>query len=478
MIHIQTNSIRQKLLNWLLILLLPLLFLATISAYYLANHFANLAYDRALFRVALALADEVEVSAGKMVVDLPDSALNLLEYDKDDYIYYQVLDQNRQVLLGEYNFTLPKVMPATGQHVYYDARFNNKLLRIVAFNLPLSGIAANVGPRATGNATILIGETTIKRDKMANDIIAIMLIPQVVLILLVVFLVNLGIKRGLVSLDNLKNLIARRSPSDMHPLEAHDAPEELQPLLNTMNELIIKEKGAVSERRHFLANAAHQLKTPLAGLKIQAEAALREHDLASVQHALKQISVGSDNLGRLANQLLSLARAEPEGSQVQVFEAVDLVLLINEVASDWVPKAIQKKIDLGVSCDLASHEIYGNRVLLQELLNNLIDNAIRYNQAGAKITVSLAIVNHDLVLSVQDDGPGIAPSEQKKVFERFYRVLGSTESGCGLGLAIVREIAQQHQARVELGYTNTQQRKGTTVNVIFQESTAKLASDQ
>ena len=475
MIHIKTNSIRQKLLNWLLILLLPLLLLATISAYYLANHFANLAYDRALFRIALALADEVEVNAGKMVVDLPDSALNLLEYDKDDYIYYQVLDPNNQVLLGENSFILPKVMPTTDHHVYYDAEFKDKLLRIVAFNLPLSGIAAKSGARATGNATILIGETTIKRDKMANDIIAIMLIPQIVLIFLVIFLVNLGIKRGLVSLENLKNLIAKRLPSDMHPLEARDAPEELQPLLNTMNELIIKEKGAISERRHFLANAAHQLKTPLAGLKIQAEAALREHDLTSVQHALKQISAGSDNLGRLANQLLSLARTEPEANQAQSFVVVDLVPLINEVTSEWVPKALEKNIDLGVRCQLLHLKVTGNAVLLQELLNNLIDNAIRYNPVGAKVTVSLLIHAHEAVLSVQDTGLGIAAKEQQKVFERFYRILGTTESGCGLGLAIVQEIAHQHHARVELCYTNVQKSVGTTVKVIFRESDILMA---
>ncbi len=467
MLHVKTNSIRQKLLNWLLILLLPLLLLATISAYYSANHFANLAYDRALFRVALALADEVEVSAGRMVVDLPDSALNLLEYDKDDYIYYQILDQNHEVLLGEDALPLPKVMPATGQHVYYDAKFNNKLLRIVVFNLPLDSIAANVGARAKGNATILIGETTAKRDKMAHDIIAIMLIPQILLIVLVTFLVNLGIKRGLVSLDKLKDLIARRLPTDTHPLVEQDAPQELQPLLHAMNDLLVKEKAGVDERRHFLANAAHQLKTPLAGLKIQAEAALRENDLDSVQHALQQISTGSDNLGRLANQLLSLARAEPESNLALAFSTLDLVALMTEVTADWVPKALEKVIDLGVNCTLRKFEISGNAVLLQELLNNLIDNSIRYNQAYAKVTVSLFIDCDEAVLAVYDDGVGIALHEQHKVFERFYRVLGTVANGCGLGLAIVREIAHQHQARVELGYADVQQLKGTVVKVIF-----------
>ena len=302
---------------------------------------------------------------------------------------------------------------------------------------------------------------------MAREIVAIMLVPQIILIILIVVLVNLGIQRGLISLDKLKDLISKRLPTDTRPLEELDAPEELQPLLHAMNELIVKEKSAVNERRHFLANAAHQLKTPLAGLKIQAEAALRESDLASIQHALKQISAGSDNLGRLANQLLSLARAEPEGVAAQAFVSVDLVKLINEVTSDWVPKALDKDIDLGVKCELKELNVNANNVLLQELLNNLIDNAIRYNQAGAKVTVALDKVNNEAILSVQDNGLGIALFEQQKVFERFYRVLGTAENGCGLGLAIVQEIAHQHQARVLLEYSDMKKQTGTTVKVIF-----------
>lgn len=464
MIHIKTNSIRQKLLNWLLILLIPSLFLGTVSAYYLANYFANLAYDRALFRVALALADQVEVKDGVMVADLPDSTLNLIEYDPDDWVYYQIQDPDHNIIIGDEGLELPKVMPKARASVYYETKLGDRTLHMVAFNLPLADF------HAKGNATILIGETTAKRDKMAHEIIAIMLVPQIILILLVIFLVNLGIQRGLVSLDKLKNLISKRLPTDTHPLEEKNAPEELQPLLHAMNELLVKEKAAVDERRHFLANAAHQLKTPLAGLKIQAEAALRESDLASMQHALKQISAGSDNLARLANQLLSLARAEPEANLAQSYEAIDLVPLIHEVASDWVPRALEKNIDLGVSCQLQQLKISGNALLLQELLNNLIDNAIRYNQAGAKVTVCLVISHHEAVLSVQDNGLGIASKEQQKVFERFYRILGTTESGCGLGLAIVQEIAHQHHARVELSYTNVQKSVGTTVKVIFRES--------
>jgi two-component system sensor histidine kinase TctE len=463
-IHVKSNSIRQKLLNWLLILIIPSLLLGTISAYSLANHFANLAYDRALFRVALALADQVEVRAGKMVVDLPESTLNLIEYDPDDWVYYQIRDHKHKIIIGDEGLMMPTVMPKPGDSVYYETKIGNRALHMVAFNLPLADL------HAKGNATILIGETATKRDKMAHEIVAIMLGPQILLIILVILLVNLGIQRGLVSLDKLKNLILNRQPADTSPLEEKNAPEELQPLLHAMNELLVKERSSVDERRHFLANAAHQLKTPLAGLKIQAEAALRESDLVSVQHALKQISAGSDNLARLANQLLSLARAEPEANLAQSFEVIDIVPLIHEVTADWVPRALEKNIDLGVSCSLRQFKIRGNMLLLQELLNNLIDNAIRYSLAGAKVTVCLGIDHHKVVLAVQDNGLGIAPQEQQKVFDRFYRVLGTAQSGCGLGLAIVREIAHQHHASVELTYTNLQKSLGTTVKVIFDDS--------
>lgn len=464
MIHIKSNSIRQKLLNWLLILLLPILLLGAISAYFLANYYANLAYDRALYRVALALADEIEFKSGAIAVDLPDSALNLLEYDTDDYIYYQVQDDKGHYVFGDEKLELPKTLPSKGKHQYYDAKLGSKSLRMVALNFSLSDAGANT------NAIVLIGETRAKRTRMTEEIIISMLVPQIILIALIVYLVNLGIQRGLISLDNLKESISRRLPTDIRPLDELEAPEELRPLLRAMNELIEKEKVAVNERRHFLANAAHQLKTPLAGLKIQAEAALRENDLASIQHALKQISAGSDNLARLANQLLSLARAEPEGAAAQALIRIDLVKLITEVTADWVPKALEKNLDLGVKCALKQLNINANYILLQELLNNLIDNAIRYNRPGVKVTVGLQVINDEAVLSVEDNGLGIAQHEQQKVFERFYRVLGTTENGCGLGLAIVREIAHQHQARVVLEYTDAIKQIGTTVKVIFRLS--------
>jgi two-component system sensor histidine kinase TctE len=457
----RTKSIRQKLLNWLLILVLPSLLLGSVSAYYTASYFSNLVYDRALFRVALAVAEQVDVKNGEVKIDLPESTLKLIEFDIDDWIYYQIQDANHHVIFGYINLSPPAVMPKANQAVYYETNFKQKALHMVAFNLPLTELGAN------GNVTILIGENTLKRDKMANEIVAIMLVPQILLILLIIFAINLGIKRGLISLENLKQLILKRQPGDINALEEQDAPEELQPLLHAMNELLAKEKIAIDKRRNFLANAAHQLKTPLAGLKVQAEAALREKDFSHVQHALKQISNGSENLARLANQLLSLARAEPESGMNQEFEQLDLVMLVHKVSMDWVPKALDKNIDLGVKCQLKNLIINGNPLLLQELLNNLIDNAIRYNQAGANVTVGLALHDGEAALSVKDNGVGIAINDQEKVFDRFYRVLGSHENGCGLGLAIVREIANQHQASVALTYSDIKHGRGTLVTIKF-----------
>lgn len=472
MIHNSTNSIRQKLLNWLLILLLPAFLLGSVSSYYTATYFSNLAYDRALFRVALAVAEQVTVKNGEVKIDLPESTLKLIEFDIDDWIYYQVQDANHHVIFGYINLSPPTVMPKSNQAVYYETNFKQKALHMVAFNLPLTELDAK------GNVIILIGENTLKRDKMANEIFAIMLVPQILLILLIIFAINLGIKRGLVSVENLKQMISKRQPGDMQAIEEQGAPEELQPLLHAMNELLAKEKIAIDKRRQFLANAAHQLKTPLAGLKVQAEAALREKDFSHVQHSLKQISSGSENLARLANQLLSLARAEPESGMNHQFEQLDLVMLLHKVSMDWVPKALDKNIDLGVKCQQKNLIINGNPLLLQELLNNLIDNAIRYNQAGANITVGLAVHDGEADLYVKDDGVGIAINDQEKVFDRFYRVLGSYENGCGLGLAIVREIANQHQASVDLTYSNIKHSRGTLVTVKFKFANDKTELDR
>src|SRR3989344_7894983 len=188
------RSLRRQLLVWLLTLLIPLLLLGTIASYYRANHFANLAYDRSLFRTALALADQIEVDHGQVKADLPQIARDLLEYDKDDWIYYCIRGSNGELVTGQPNLPLPAVLPKADSHLYYDAQLDGKALRVVAFALPLTGTSAK------GVALVLVAETRAKRTLMADEIIATMMLPQLLIVLLAGVLVHFGVGRGLVTL--------------------------------------------------------------------------------------------------------------------------------------------------------------------------------------------------------------------------------------------------------------------------------------
>jgi two-component system sensor histidine kinase TctE len=229
----------------------------------------------------------------------------------------------------------------------------------------------------------------------------------------------------------------------------------------------------VAKQQRFIADASHQLKTPLAGLKTQAELALREQDPTKITHALHQINQASGNLSHLISQLLALTKAEPDGASFIPTQTLDLYVLAQAVTADWLTKAFVKNIDLGFDSDAKTALIQGNEVLLRELMNNLIDNAILYTPAGGKITVGL---KHESVESankqtesilfyVQDNGIGLSEEHQARVFERFFRVLGTQQSGCGLGLTIVQEIAERHQATASL--TSKGEGQGSLATVRF-----------
>lgn len=453
------RSLRRQLLVWLLTLLIPLLLIGTIASYYRANYFANLAYDRSLFRTALALADQIEVTHGQVKADLPQIARDLLEYDKDDWIYYCIRGPRGELVTGQPDLPLPAVPPKADDHQYYDAQLDGKALRVVAFALPLSGTSAK------GVALVLVAETRAKRTLMADEIIVTMMLPQLLIVLLAGILVHFGVGRGLVTLEKLRAAFGSRSLQDLSPVTEAGAPREVRPLLHAMNDLMQRLSLAITKQQRFIADASHQLRTPLAGLKTQAELALREQDPAQVQHALQQIQTSSINLDHMVSQLLSLARAEPEATESMELLALDLSKLAQEITGTWVPQALAKNIDLGFACKDVDCQIMGNAVLLRELINNLIDNAIRYTPANGHITVAVQSDVETIELVVEDNGPGIPENKRERVFERFYRILGSGEEGCGLGLTIVREIAMRHQAEVRI--ENTHQGTGTRMIVLF-----------
>jgi two-component system sensor histidine kinase TctE len=261
-------------------------------------------------------------------------------------------------------------------------------------------------------------------------------------------LVWFGLSRGVAPLNALQQRLRARRPDDLSPIDARAAPSEIAPLVTAINELLERLSATVQTQRRFVADAAHQLKTPLAGLRTQAEFALRDASAEEMQASLRQLVAGSERATRLVNQLLLLARAENPATVG--LTTTDLNLLAYEQTTQWAPQALAIGIDLGF--EEAGHPVLiaGNQILLAELLNNLIDNALRYTPRGGRVTVRVRGTDAAARLEVEDSGPGIAAQERERVFDRFYRVLGTPADGSGLGLAIVREIAQKHGARVGL----------------------------
>lgn len=462
------TSLRNQLFSWLLVLLLPLIIISAIAGYYLASRYTNLAYDKSLYRTALALVDQVSLEALGAQVNLPQVAKDLLEFDEDDDVYFRIVGPNGDLIATHTDLPLPQSFPKADQAQFYNTIFHGEKLRVVVYTLPIS--AEITADPSQNSVYVMVGETLAKRAEMANEILFSMLIPQLIIIALVSGLLFFGIKRGLQPLDKLKNDLSQRNINDLSSVDNSKAPTELRPLLNAFNDLLARVSRGISKEQRFIADAAHQLKTPLAGLKTQAELALREKEPSKVAHALGQINQASGNLAHMVNQLLALSKAEPDGASFLPFSAVNLRLLTQEVTSDWVSTALKKNIDLGFentdfSINKQAVMIEGNALLLRELMNNLIDNAIRYTPAGGNITVGIKQENKQLILTVQDNGIGISAENQPIVFERFYRVLGTQQEGCGLGLTIVQEIAERHGAIVSV--FSEGEGKGTLFSIQF-----------
>jgi two-component system sensor histidine kinase TctE len=295
-----------------------------------------------------------------------------------------------------------------------------------------------------------MAETVGKRQALTRGILGNIVIPQILLIVMAVGAVWYALKRGLMPLELLRQEVAQRSRDDVSLLDEKKAPLEVRPLIDAVNDLLQRLKQAMDSQKRFVADAAHQLRTPFAGLKTQAELALRESDPERVRHALRQILTSSERCSHLVNQLLSLARNEPGGHTYSSFETLDLNRLAQETAMQWVPEALKKNIDLGFEGSNQVLPVRCDAIGLQEMIGNLLDNAIRYTPPGGTVTLRAGYEEGSAVLRVEDNGPGISEEHRGQVFERFYRILGSDQVGSGLGLAIVHEVVKLHGANIQL----------------------------
>ena len=452
------TTLRRQLLAWLAGPLLVLWLITSVADYDLANRFVNLAYDRALLEAAVDIGRQVKVLNDRIYVDLPEIAVKMLQSRESGRLYYLVTGPNNEYITGEPDLPAPPDS-FSGQASYYDAAYLNHPVRMVAIHLPVE-----MG-KHEGMVTVQVAENSATRIEFARQIMLRSVLPQALPIVVAGLILWYAVGRALAPLGTLRREIENRSHRDLSALPEEQAPQEVRPLIHAMNDLLERLSLALAAQQRFIADAAHQLRTPIAGLKTQTELALRQTPPGEAQATLRQLRSGTEQATRLVNQLLSLARAEPPIGRVQATEYIDLRDLTREATMDWVPRAIERNVDLGFDADSQRAEVDGDPFLLREMLNNLLDNAIRYTHSGGQVTVRVARESGGSVLTVEDNGPGIAPSERARVFERFYRVLGTGAEGCGLGLAIVREIAQSHGAEVRLtpGADNT----GTIVTIHF-----------
>ncbi len=457
------RSLFGEILDWMLA---PLLFVWPLSiafTHYFANNVANFPYDQALREHVAAIARQVKLVGGKPVLTLPASARALLRADETDSVYFHVVTQSGKLLAGDKELPMPTLeiaddSPFSGEIYLRDAEYNGQDLRMAYTYLADAEL-----PRERW-IIVEVAETTEKRTQLANKIVASVILPQFIIIPLAVMLVWFGLSRGLRPLTRLRQMIETREPADLSPIATRRVPEELEPLVEAFNAMLERMKKNVEAQQRFVADAAHQMRTPLTGLKTQAQFAMRETDPEALRHALRQIATGVDRAGRLVNQLLTLARTEGGEPAQQKHEPLDLAILVREIIEDWVMQALEKEIDLGYETD-GPAMIVGNSFLLRELVKNLIDNALRYTPAGGHVTCRILGNSATVLLEVEDDGVGISEEQAELVFERFYRVDDATTEGSGLGLAIVQEIAIQHGSRASL--RPNPRGRGAVAHVLF-----------
>jgi two-component system sensor histidine kinase TctE len=317
-------------------------------------------------------------------------------------------------------------------------------VRIVQLNLQAAP------PEGRPPAVVRVAETEVKRTELAREILFSVVAPQVLLILIAGIVVWTGVVRGLSPLERVQRAVAQRSGRDLSPVTADNVPGEVGPLVRSLNELLERLDRVLTLQSRFVSDAAHQLKTPVAALEAQCEVALREQDPASLRASVERLQPGLARLSRLVSQLLSLARNEPEAVRAVKLEPLDLNAVTLEAATAWVPEALKKRIDLGFEGAAGPVAVKGDAGRLRELLDNLLDNAVRYTPEEGRVTVRVEALPAPAV-TVSDDGPAIPPQERERVFERFHRLLGSSSAGSGLGLAIAQEIARLHGAEITLG---------------------------
>ena len=454
------GSIQARLLRVLMVSLLGLLILCGFVTWFVASRVANDAYDHALLDPMMDIVQNVRQGSEGPTLTLSPREQEALLFDGSDRVFFQVRDPaGRWFAGGSRDLPAPPERLVARVPLFYNASVADGVVRIAAM-------------MTDDGFEVYVAETTNKRDRLVWEVILTGLVPSLLVIVAAVGLVWFGVSHGLSPLRKLRNELSQRSPNDLRAVDVSRAPAEVRPAIIALNRLFQRIRETSESQRRFLADAAHQLRTPLAGLQMQLELELRASQSESLRATLAKMRDAVLRTGRLTNRLLALARAEQALPDMRQFGMIDLCALAERVGAHWIGTAINRNIDFGF--DLAPASVEGDEALLTEILDNLIDNALRYTQAGGAVTVRCGLESGVAFFGVEDNGAGIPEAERSKVFERFYRGASATGDGCGLGLAIVKEGADRHDASIAISVPPSG--VGTFIRVHFLTSGERIAN--
>jgi two-component system sensor histidine kinase TctE len=434
------GSLRLRLYVLIILPLVVVALLAGAVRYFQAQRMSEALYDDALKVVAHVVAREVIITQGDVVAD---ALLNSLVGVMGDPIFYNVSAADGRILAG-YTDMPQNIIPEDlrgGEAHFFNFIYNDQPVRAVVLREFIAD------PFFDGWTTVLVWQTTAQRRALS------LIILQQALMILALVLVTasatvwIGISQGLRPLTDLREAVALRGPSELRPIR-RVVPSEVRPLVATMNALFERLQDEMQRRNAFIANAAHQIRNPVAAIRAQAEAALSSRDEGQREARVQDLREAARDLSRLSQQLLSLETADH--SSMTTTETLDFAALVADTARKFAPAALKQGVEMQLNAPDGPVPVHGNAILLREAIENLLDNSVRYGAAkGGEVILTLRADARHVRLSVEDDGPGIPAEAAEQVFERFVRLAQGTgnepaRSGCGLGLAIVRSIATAH----------------------------------
>ncbi|MET0382964.1 MAG: sensor histidine kinase N-terminal domain-containing protein [Burkholderiaceae bacterium] len=443
-------SIRRSLVAWLIVPLAALVPATALLFYRLALTPALDSLDHALDGTTLALERLVAPTGGGVALNMTPELDGALRADRYDTVRWVVLGPDGRVVGGDRELARIGGPPSALDWHFFDAQYRHLPVRVALHSWRCVPGAPDV---AGGRCEARVAETLNKRRGVKQQVLAAAASAMLAEALVLAVMGWVAIARSLRSVERLSKDIERRSPNQLGPVDRPDIPREVAPLVTALNGLFARVVAAAATEKAFLADAAHQLRTPLTALRTETELALMEPHSPQHDGLLRRLHQATTRATRLAHQLLSQARTD-HGLHNSAAERVDLKQIATEAAEEWVGRSVEAGVDLGFELEAAP--IDGHGFLLREVLANLLDNAIRYAGSGARVTIRTGMLQSAAgaggaprpMLEVEDNGPGIAEQDRERAFERFQR--GSRGGGSGLGLSIVRDIVNHHQARIEL----------------------------